>query len=137
MPRTLEGGDGALGAGERRGDSDPHIIHIAKPTSLGLLRMMQPPCPINRDIRHPLIYPLCRTNTSPGTDRTEFENTFKGRTVFTRQATRAAAREFFCGLGHDAFEEVDVFVGVEAGELGFGGAEGALRVSEPEASERE
>jgi hypothetical protein len=33
------------------------------------------------------------------------------------------------------FEEVDVFVGVETGELGFGGADGTLEDARTETSE--
>lgn len=128
MPNTLPRVSKELERGEERGAS--HIIHIAKPTGLGLLRMMQPARPINRDIRNTLINPLRRANTPARGNRTKLENTFKRRTIFTCEAARAAAGQFFRRLGHDAFEEVDVFVCVEAGELGFGGADGTLRADE-------
>lgn len=91
---------------------------------------MQPAGPIDRDIRDALIDPLGRADTPAGGDCTKLENTFKRRTVFPRQAARPTARELFRRLGHDAFEEVNVFVCVEPGELGFRRADGSLRGNE-------
>jgi hypothetical protein len=88
--------------------------------------MMQPPCPINSDIRLALTDPLGGANRSACADGAEFEDAFECGAVFTSEAAGAVAGQGFGGLGHDGFEEVDVFVCVEAGELGFGGADGAL-----------
>lgn len=68
-----------------------HIIHITEPTRLRLLRMMQPPGPIDRNIRRPLIDPFGGTDAPTGTDRTEFKNTLECRTIFTRETARTVA----------------------------------------------
>ena len=81
---------------------------------------MQPSRPIDRDIRRPFVDPFSSPDTSAGADRAELKDAFERRAVFARETARAVAGQLFGRLGKDLFEEVDVFVGVETGELGFG-----------------
>ena len=66
LPRRLHGvhrrqcrgpGGGCVGArgcqghwGQREQTHDLHVIDIAEPTRLGLFRMMQSSCPVDRDV---------------------------------------------------------------------------------------
>lgn len=81
---------------------------------------MQPSRPIDRDIRRPFVDPFSSPDTSAGADRAELKDAFERRAVFARETARTVAGQLFGRLGKDLFEEVDVFVGVETGELGFG-----------------
>lgn len=109
-------------------DAQNDVVNIAEPRGLGLLRMMQPPGPIERDIRVLPVQLDRGPDGAPGGGLAEGEEAVEDRAVLADvEALEVAGMGVVVdGLGGDGGEEVDVVVGVEAADVVGAGGEGAV-----------
>jgi hypothetical protein len=81
MPRTMSAKSTQHVRTERR--RAEHTIDVAKPTSLALLRVVEPAGPIDSDIAFPTIQPRSTFHATTRTNATELEKAVKYRTIVT------------------------------------------------------
>lgn len=101
-----------------------NIINITKTRRLRLFRMMQPPRPVDRNIRVLPIQLHRSPNGPPGRRLTKLEKPIKDGTIFAhiKSLELAGVGVVVEGLWGDGGEEVDVVGGVEPADvLGFCG----------------
>ncbi len=101
------------------------IVDVAKPTGFTLLCVMQPTCPVDRNIAFVPTQPSRTFHTSTGTDRTVLEQAIKDGAVVANVELGLFANKRVDVVRGDSVEEFDVFVGVKLRHLAFGGGLGA------------
>lgn len=107
-----------------------NIVDITKPRRLALLRVMQPPGPIDGDIISPLVQLHRRPNRGPRIGLTELVQPVEDRAVLANVEPLQRPLVVVLGVGGHGSEEGDVVVGVEAAEVAVAGGVGAEEVEE-------
>jgi len=109
---------------EQLQNSQDTIIHITKPRGLALLRVMQPPRPINHDIRILLIKQRRPSNRSTRIQLAELEKPIKNRAILPDIKALELPHIFLHVIRRDHTQKIDVVVGMETRHLaqqhGFG-----------------
>ena len=96
-------------------------VHIAKPASFALLRVMQASRPVDGDIALPSIQPCSTLHTATCANPAKLKQAIEDWAIVTNVVFALLLREVVHIIGSDFLEEVDVFVRMELRHFEFGG----------------